>query len=124
MKDYKTTKELVDDYNKRTKRGEMLRINHISWWEQELPSEAEMAFGLGNLEENGNEVDFIVSHCCPQQIASLFSHGVYKPDKLTSYFNVVAETVKFSKWFFGHYHNNQQVMSNFIMLYEQIVRVV
>lgn len=124
MKDYKTTKELVDDYNKRTKRGEMLRINHISWWEQELPSEEEMAFGLGNLEENGNKVDFIVSHCCPQQIASLFSHGVYKPDRLTSYFNVIAETVKFSKWFFGHYHNNQQVMSNFIMLYEQIVRVV
>ena len=47
-----------------------------------------------------------------------------KPDQLTSYFNVVANTVDFSKWFFGHYHNNAQVLSKFIMLYEQIVRVV
>lgn len=123
-KDFKTTKDLVDTYNKRTNRGEMLRINHLSWWEQEMPSEEEMAFGLQTLESNDNKVDYIVSHCCPQQVASVFSHGSYKPDKLTAYFNVVAETTKFSKWFFGHYHNNAQVMSKYIMLYEQIVRVV
>lgn len=123
-KDFKTTKDLVDTYNKRTNRGEMLRINHLSWWEQEMPSEEEMAFGLQTLESNDNKVDYIVSHCCPQQVASVFSHGSYKPDKLTAYFNVVAETTEFSKWFFGHYHNNAQVMSKYIMLYEQIVRVV
>lgn len=122
--DYASYKELANDYNKRTQRGEMLRINHLSWWEQELPSREEMDFGMKTLEENGNRVDFIVSHCCPQQVASLFSHGFYTPDDLTSYFNVVAETIKFERWFFGHYHNNQAVMSNFIMLYEQIVRVV
>jgi hypothetical protein len=123
LKDYKSKRELIEDYNKRTKRGEMLRINHISWWEQELPTEEEMQFGLDTLDKNDNKVDFIITHCCPQQIASLFSHGTYKPDKLTSYFNAVAEKVKFSKWFFGHYHNNEQILDKFIMLYEQIVRV-
>lgn len=123
-KDYESHRDLINDYRRRTERGEMLRINHISWWEQELPSDEEMAFGIYNLDKNGNEVDFVISHCCPHQIASLFSHGFYEPDKLTAYFNVVSETIKFSKWFFGHYHDNQQVMSRFIMLYEQIVRVV
>lgn len=122
--DYKSTKELTNDYNKRTQRGEMLRINHISWWKQEMPSEDEMKFGLETLRNNGNKVDYIVSHCCPQEVASLFSHGFYKLDKLTDYFNTVARTTEFSKWFFGHYHNNAQVLSKFIMLYEQIVRVV
>lgn len=122
--DYKSTKELANDYNKRTRRGEMLRINHISWWEQEMPSEDEMKFGLETLRNNGNKVDYIVSHCCPQEVASLFSHGFYKPDKLTDYFNTVARTTEFSKWFFGHYHNNEQILDRFIMLYEQIVRVV
>ena len=89
-----------------------------------MPSDEEMQFGIKTLEENGNKVDFIVSHCCPQAVASLFSHGLYKPDRLTSYFNVVAETVDFSKWFFGHYHDNKMIMSDFIMLYEQIVRVL
>lgn len=122
--DYESTKALVDDYNKRTKRGEMLRINHISWWEQEMPSENEMKRGLQTLKSSKNKVDFIVSHCCPQHVASLFSHGFYKQDKLTEYFNIVAENTKFKKWFFGHYHDNQQLLEQYIMLYEQIVRVV
>ena len=123
-KDFQSDRELVDEYNRRTQRGEMLRVNHISWWKEEMPSQEEMNFGLKTLEEHGNVVDFIVSHCCPQEIASIFSHGSYKPDQLTSYFNVVANTVDFSKWFFGHYHNNTEVLGKFVMLYEQIVRVV
>lgn len=122
-KDFQSDRELVDEYNRRTRRGEMLRINHISWWKEEMPSRDEMDFGLKTLEQHGNKVDFIVSHCCPQEIASLFSHGFYKPDKLTDYFNTVARTAEFSKWFFGHYHNNEQILDRFIMLYEQIVRV-
>ena len=122
--DYKSTKELMNDYNKRTQRGEMLRINHISWWQQEMPSEDEMKFGLETLRNNGNKVDYIVSHCCPQEVASFFAHGFYKSDKLTDYFNTVARTTEFSKWFFGHYHNNKQILDKFVMLYEQIVRVV
>lgn len=105
------------------KAGKMFRINHSSWWEQEIPSQDEMDFGLKTLSENNNKVDFIISHCCPQTIASIFSYGNYSPDILTTYFDVVAETVDFSKWFFGHYHNNVQIMDKFIMLYEQIVRV-
>lgn len=123
-KDFQSDRELVDEYNKRTRRGELLRINHVSWWKEEMPNQEEMDFGLKTLAEHDNKVDFVVSHCCPQEVASLFSHGSYKPDELTSYFNVVANTVDFSKWFFGHYHNNTQVMSKFVMLYEQIVRVV
>lgn len=40
--DYKTLKDLANDYNKRTHCGEMLRINHISWWKEEMPSKEEM----------------------------------------------------------------------------------
>lgn len=116
-----------EDFNKTVhawrRSGKSFRINHISWWEQEVPSKDEMKFGCRNLEENNNEVDFIVSHCCPQEISSLFSHGSYKPNLLTAYFNKIAQTVSFSKWFFGHYHDDIQVTSEFIMLYTQIVRV-
>lgn len=122
--DYKTTKELVDDYNSRTRKGELLRINHLSWWDKELPTETEMKFGLSMLKKNKNNVDFIISHCCPQHVASVFSHGMYKQDKLTLYFNTISDTVEFNKWFFGHYHNNQTILNKYVMLYEQIVRVV
>lgn len=122
--DFDDYKEFRNTINKWHNTGKMFRINHISWWKQELPTEEEMQFGLKTLEENGNKVDFVISHCCPQQVVSLFSHGCYQADDLTRYFNVIADTVEFDRWFFGHYHNNQVVMSKFIMLYEQIVRCV
>lgn len=122
--EYPDKKSLYRDFNKRTQRGEMLRINHSSWWKEELPSEQEMEFGLKTLDDNSNKVDFIVTHCCPQQVASMLSGGFYEADSITRYFNVVAETVEFSRWFFGHYHGNEAAMSKFILLYEQIVRCV
>lgn len=119
--DYPSKRALLNDYNRRTKRGELLRIDHISWWEQELPTEEEMAFGLSNLAKSGNKIDYIVSHCCPQQISSLC--GFFSSDKLTSYFDSIYENVDFSRWFFGHYHDDKQILTKFIMLYEQIIRI-
>lgn len=40
------------------------RVNHITWWAQELPSEEEMQEGRANLAAHDNQVDFIVTHCC------------------------------------------------------------
>lgn len=121
---FDSDKEFNDTINDWYLKDKWFRINHISWWEQEMPSQEEMDFGLKTLADNGNKVDYIVSHCCPQEIASIFSHGAYKPDQLTQYFNDVKNTVEFDKWFFGHYHDNQQILGNFYLLYEQIVRVV
>lgn len=122
--DFDSDKEFNDTINDWYLKDKWFRINHISWWAQEMPSQEEMDFGLKTLADNGNKVDYIVSHCCPQEIASIFSHGSYKPDQLTQYFNDVKNTIEFDKWFFGHYHDNQQILGNFYLLYEQIVRVV
>lgn len=43
--------------------------------------------------------------------------------ELTEYFDVVMEKTKFKKWFFGHYHDNRQIMREYVMLYEQIIRI-
>lgn len=121
--DFKDLRALAKEYNKLTSQGKMLRINHISWWKDEMPNDNEMQFGLKTLERNDNKVDFVVSHCCPQHIASIFSRGMYKPDALTSYFDTIADTTEFSKWFFGHYHNDNAVSDKYIMLYDQIVQI-
>lgn len=120
---YSSKRDLMKDFVKRTRDGEMLRINHISWWKEELPSDEEMEFGLETLEENGNKVDYIVTHCCPQHVASALSHGKYAPDKLTEYFNKISEAVTFNKWYFGHYHDNKTVLGKYIMHYDWLVRI-
>ena len=122
--DYPSIHELIRDYNRRTGAGEMLRINHISWWEQEMPSEEEMNYGVQNLKKHDYKVDYIISHCAPQHIANLFSHGLYEPDALTEYFDLVDAATDFEAWFFGHYHDNRMVYEKHYMLYEQIVRLL
>lgn len=122
--DYPSIRELVHDYNKRTRNGEMLRINHVSWWEQELPSDEEIKNGIENLKKNDYKVDYIITHCAPQHVVSTHSHGFYKPDKLTEYFNLIDEATDFDAWIFGHYHDEKKIFDKYCMLYEQIVRLV
>ena len=124
FEDYKSKEELISDYNKKTKAGQLLRINHLSWWKEEMPSEEEKRFGLEVLKKNKNKVDYIVTHCCPQSVAAILSRGFYKEDDLTKYFEKIDKKITFDKWFFGHYHGDEQILSNYILLYHQIIRVI
>ena len=99
------------------------RINHVSWWKQELPSDTEMEEGLQNLNLHKNKVDFIISHCCSSSTQVLLGGGMFKPDVLTQYLEQIRQTVTYKKWFFGHYHDNKNVNMEEILLYEQIVRI-
>ena len=99
------------------------RINHVSWWERELPTDAEMEEGIKNLAAHDNTVDFIVTHCCASSTQVLLSGGFHKPDILTQYLEKIRQTVRFKKWFFGHYHDNKNVNVEEILLYEQIIRI-
>ena len=99
------------------------RINHLSWWKEELPSVEEMEEGRKNLKKHNNEVDFIVTQCASSSTAALLSYGLYKPDILTDYLEEIRQNVKFKKWFFGHYHDNRNVNAEEILLWEQIIRI-
>ena len=121
-KDFGSYREMLKKAGEMRRANKMFRINHVSWWELEMPTRTEMAFGMKTLEEHGNKVDFIISHCCPQSIASIC--GYRNGDILTEYFDVIADTTEFTKWFFGHYHGDKQILGDFIMLYNQIVRIV
>lgn len=109
------------DYDK------MFRINHTSWWKEELPSEEEMTEGMMNLKQNGSQVDYIITHSpytsalCQMDQGS----GVYKTDILTDYLQEVKESVEYKKWFFGHMHVNQNFPGDkAIAIYEQIIRIL
>ena len=99
------------------------RINHLSWWKEELPSEEEMEEGRRNLEKHNNEVDFIVTHCCASSTQVLLGRGFHKTDIETAYFEELKQKIKFKKWFFGHYHDNKNVSAEEILIYEQIIRI-
>lgn len=122
--DFSTPKEMKAYCKNLESQGKyMFRIKHESWWEQEMPSSEEMKFGMETLTNNDFKVDFVVTHCGPQEVISYFSTGLYKPDYITQYFNEIASKLTFNRWFFGHYHDDKDIFSNYIMLYDQIIRI-
>lgn len=111
-------KKWSKDYTK------LFRVNHVSWWEEEMPSDDEMRHGIENLNRVGNKADFIITHCCASSTQALMSHGAYTPDELTNYLENIRQNTNFKRWFFGHYHDNKMINSEEILLYDQIVRIV
>ena len=99
----------------------LYRIDHISWWKKEMPSESEKAEGLENLKNAGNSVDVILSHCAPTSIQDVISGGLFEHDNLTDFLETVRQRCSFKAWFFGHYHENKMIGRKYVMLYEMIV---
>ena len=108
-------------YMQYRKRGAYFRIRDYSWWDLELPTDDEMKNGINNLEKANYKVDYIITHCCPTNVQAILSGGTYKKDNLTDYLQEISEKCEFKKWYFGHYHDNRQIDSKYILLYEDIV---
>ena len=105
----------------------LYRINHVSWWERELPNEEEMKEGLNNLEKQNNKVDYIITHSpCTSLLKQMDGgSGLYKCDRLTDYLQKIKETVSYKHWLFGNMHVNQTFhWESSSCLYEQIIRIL
>ena len=120
----------LDDLEFKRKKKELdhgwepYRINHLSWWKEEMPDKNEFEEGLRSLDRCGWNVDIIVSHCCASSIQQEVCGDRCEKDELTEYFEMIMGRCEFGKWLFGHYHENRNVGKRFAVLYEQIVRVV
>jgi len=104
-------------------RGGMYRVNHLSWWKEELPSEEEYRTARASLDRVGWEVDYIITHCCPSSVQDTFSGGLYQKDTLTEFLDEIRQRCQFKYWFFGHYHENMVIEKKYVMLYDQIIRL-
>lgn len=103
----------------------LFRINHISWWKEEIPNEEERKNALKNLAENDYKVDYILTHEAPSSDVVLMDHLLYHPDEYSKWLEMeIRQKVKYKKWFFGHYHLNLDVNEKETCLFERRVRIV
>ncbi|MCI8933352.1 MAG: metallophosphoesterase [Clostridiaceae bacterium] len=105
--------------------GARVRVNHVNWWRQELPSQEEYRQARQTLEKNGWQADYIVTHCAPTSLQQALFQGAYAPDPLTDFLEEIRQNCRFEAWFFGHYHRDGAVgdKPRYILLYEQIVEL-
>lgn len=97
------------------------RKEGVSWWAREMPSNNEYEEGLTNLNKVNNQVDYILSHCAPDQLQEQIAYW-YKHDKLTNYLEIIRQTVEFKNWFLGHYHIDKD-FDRYHVLYNNIIEL-
>ena len=95
-----------------------MRKEGLSFWRAELPTNDEYREAVQNLREAGNSVNYIVTHTAPREIIRRM--GKY-PDahdaELTGFLEWIMYEVKFEKWFFGHWHTDEEIDGKFRALW-------
>ena len=99
------------------------RIEHLSWWKQEMPSKEEMERAVAALEAVGWKVDYVVTHCAPRSVQKMLASW-YENDPAVSFLERIRMDLEFKRWYFGHYHVDKQVNEQFIALYNKVVPMV
>ncbi len=64
-----------------------------------------------------------MTHCAPASVAKYIADESYPQDNLTIFFDQVARKLKYTFWFFGHYHKNLSINKQFILLYREIIEI-
>ena len=122
---FASIKSFYKMYNRWVNEGRQFRINHLSWWKQELPDEAEMEAAERELERHDFKVDYVITHCLPTSIAASISNGFYKPDSLTDFFDhLLQRNLQFREWHCGHYHRRLRTPLGYYVHYEDIMRLI
>ena len=93
-----------------------------SWWKEELPNEFEYNIATENLSKADWSVDIVITHSAPASIQKLVKPS-YEENNLTDFLEGVNRRLKFDKWFFGHYHLDEQITDRHIAIYNSIVKI-
>ena len=97
------------------------RTQGITWWAQELPSQEEMDYARGNLNKQGNVVDYIITHEASATICGFLNMESFHTNHLNAFLDEVAGSVRYKQWFFGRYHQDKVIPPLYRALYQQIV---
>ncbi|MBR4943093.1 MAG: metallophosphoesterase [Clostridia bacterium] len=101
------------------------RTGGFSWWCQEMITYDDQIEGDKNLARYGNEVDYVITHSC--DVDALYaldlSERMYKKYVFLDniFLSTFARKIKYKRWFFGHYHVEQELPNNKIALYNSII---
>lgn len=106
--------------------GKHIRINHVSWWKEEMPTEEEKEEAIKNLEKHNYTVDYVLTHAMGSQWLDRLSLELgiryMEPDNLTDWLETIESKIHFEKWYFGHYHLDKKLDNKHEALYYNIAK--
>ncbi len=102
-----------------------LRQKNVSYWDAEIPTDKEYREASETIFRNNKKFDCIITHTAPRMIIRFLG---YYPDfhdmELTGYLEWVEYCCDFKKWFFGHFHEDDELLDGkFRALYYDVERI-
>ena len=94
------------------------RERNISYWEEELPSDADYKEADRNLTTCDYAVDYVLTHTAPREV--ILRRG-YIPDpheaELNGFLEYLYYRLRFGHWYCGHFHEDAPMGDNFTFLH-------
>lgn len=102
-----------------------IRKEANTYWEQELPTDDELAFAINNLQKNNNTVDYIITHEPPSNLKDYLdvSSEIIQANQLNTAFNTISKECTYIRWFFGKCHKNKIVSAHFQSVFNDIIKL-
>lgn len=101
-----------------------MRREGFSWWSDEMPSNEDYREATRNLREHSFAVDIIISHTAPSEIVYAMGSS---PDlheiELNGFFDWILHEVSFDKWYFGHWHRDEEHYGKFRAVYFDVLKI-
>ena len=98
-----------------------MRQKDVSYWDEEIPSDAEYKEAVGNLKAHDMKVDYIITHTAPKEM--VMRMGI-RPDpheiELEGFLEYVMYEVAHKHWYCGHWHRDLDMSDKFTVLYYDI----
>ncbi|MDD6174852.1 MAG: metallophosphoesterase [Firmicutes bacterium] len=91
------------------------------FWDDEMPTAAEMERAVNSLNRCGRRVDYIITHEAPVAAKGLHNNRVDSVSTLETFFDETARHVEFSCWYFGSIHQNKRISTRYHALFDDIV---
>ena len=106
------------------------RHPQITWWPDEAITREDIRKTKLNLAAHKNKVDYILTHCAPYPIyfQIALQERFVMENKPASENEMVLQEINeittFKKWYFGHYHiNNEFENGKYVCLYQDIRKI-
>ncbi len=90
-----------------------IRADSHTLFEEELPSDEELALGEENLEKMDWKVDYIITHEPPASIKEFMNFEVRQLSYMHYYFDKIKDKCKFKMWYFGKVHINKTIPAKY-----------
>lgn len=93
-------------------RDRWMRTERVSWWPQEMPTDEEKVEAINNLKKHNNQVDYILTHTCPEKIMMLACFNYQEEKPLNNFLQWIKDNVQYKHWYFGHLHKERDYLDN------------